>query len=181
MLNVGVLVLVRSLTWQPMSGPLIEISLSFVGMQTNKFKSFLFLLQHRARRLSGDSDLHLHLHHPISITPLLWRFQSSSSSSNLDHSIEDPQKESVLFHRRSKRRSAQKEREEVGDGFKDDFSLDRVSSQGSHLLSDQFCLGSEIVVYRMDLSKEWSFISVQICILVACIIELLGLAQQLRL
>ncbi|KAF2571290.1 hypothetical protein F2Q70_00000946 [Brassica cretica] len=77
--------------------------------------------------IGSDSDLHLH--HPISITPLLWRFQSSSSSSNLDHSIEDPQKESVLFHRRSKRRRADREREEVGDGFKDDFSLDRVECE----------------------------------------------------
>ncbi|KAF3599732.1 hypothetical protein F2Q69_00033744 [Brassica cretica] len=124
MLNVGVLVL------------------------TNKFNSSLFLLQHRARRLSGDSDLHLHLHHPISITPLLWRFQSSSSSSNLDHSIEDPQKESVLFHRRSKRRRADREREEVGDGFKDDFSLDRCLDLYSccmHHRALGSCLVAEVV------------------------------------
>lgn len=62
-----------------MDFPFIFLSLSFVT-------SSLFHLQYREHDIfSGDFDLHLH--HPISITPLLWRFRSSSSSSNLDHSI----------------------------------------------------------------------------------------------
>ncbi|CAN6916178.1 unnamed protein product, partial [Brassica oleracea] len=57
----------------------LSLSLSFVT-------SSLFFLQYREHDIfSGDFDLHFH--HPISITPLLWRFRSSSSSSNLDHSI----------------------------------------------------------------------------------------------
>lgn len=81
MLNMEVLELARNLTCQRVNGLSIyfSLSLSFVT-------SSLFHLQYREHDIfSGDFDLHLH--HPISITPLLWRFRSSSSSSNLDHSI----------------------------------------------------------------------------------------------